>query len=616
MSQISLHPFVPPRKAKAPGDNYGVLARLKPGATIAAANAQLKTLTDYIRSVKGLPKTQVEEERALPLQAGLVYDIRTGIRVMWGAVIALLLLGCVNIAGLLLARSTTRTRELALRSALGAGRFRIVLSLVTESILLGVLGAGLGVWIGRLALHELVQFNPREFTLLGAVRLDERVLIVTVAMSFVASLLFGLVPALQASRVDLQTTLAKGSRTSAGQRRGYTRYVLVFAEVALTVLLITSAGLLVRNFLGTIAPYPGFDSKGLLVASASLADPRYAEPVVAARLFKDSTSRIEQIPGVRSAAVALAAPYTRPINQGRVQLNGRTVPAGVELNYVTPSYFQTLGIHRLNGRTFSVADNAQSPRVVVVNETFVRMYSPHQSPVGANLEFPGQTSTIIGVVNSVQENNHLDGTLPLSFYPEVYLPVDQFPPPLLALANQWFSPVWLVRMNRSDAAAKEAMQKALQSVDRGMAFADVSSIESTRAKALGPVRYRAWLISVVSGLAMLLAGIGIYGLVAQAVSERNREMGLRIALGATIGRVVATCIAPAVIVTFAGLVLGTGAAVFASRLLRDLVWNISATDPATYAAAFLVLAALACLASLVPALRLARITPAQILRDE
>ncbi len=609
-------PLHPTTDGEGSGDNYGVLARLQRGATISQANAQLKTLTPYIASAKGLRKDQLQEERVLPLQAGLVYDIRTGIRVIWAAVICVLVLGCVNIAGMLLARSSARMRELAVRAALGAGRLRIVATLLIESTMLGLFGTIVGILIGRMALGELVRFNPGEFTLMGAVALNGRVLMVTIAASFAASLLFGLLPAIQASRVDLQITLAKGGRTSAGQRRGSARYLLVFAEVALAVMLITAAGLFVRNFLGVISPYPGFNPKGLVVASASLADPRYAQPVTAARLFRDSTSLMERIPGVESAAVAMAAPYTRPINEGLSELNGRPLNSGVEINYVTPSYFQTLGLRCMAGRTLRAADDTRGPRVVVVNDRFVEMYSPHTAIVGSTLKLEGKTWTIAGVVNSVQENNHLNGTLPLSFYPEAYVPVEQFPAGLLAMANQWFPPVWLVRTKHTDVAVQNALEAALQAVDPSIAFAEISAMESVRAKALGPVRYRTWVVSLVSALAMLLAGIGLYGVIAQAVTERRREMGLRMALGASINRIITTCIAPTVMAALAGLTSGLAAAFFAAHLLRNMIWNVSITDPASYVAGFLLLALLISMASVGPVLRLTRISPARILHED
>lgn len=609
-------PLRPSTQGEGSGDNYGVVARMAPGTSLGAVNAQLRALAPYIRQAKGLRKDQVEEQRALPLQAGLVYDIRTGIRVMWAAVICVLVLGCVNIAGLLLARSSTRATELAVRSALGAGRLRIAVTLLIESLTLGVMGAALGIAVGRVMLQQLIRFNAKELTLLGPAKVDGRVVGVAVAVSIIASLLLGLLPAFEASRVDLRSTLAKGGRASTGQRRGWARYLFVFAEVGLAMMLVTAAGLLARNLLGVTAPNPGFDGKGLLVAPASLADPKYADPAVTAKLFRESTALMEQIPGVQHAAVAMAGPYTRPLNGGVSQLNGHALHGNVELNYVTARYFETLGLHCLDGRTLRATDGAQAPPVVVVNDRFVKRYSPNGSPVGWPIQFAGKTWTIVGVSNSVQENNHLDGTLPLSFYPEVYVAAEQFPAGLLGMANQWFSPVWLVRARTNDVAMQSALQKALQEADPAIAFAEISTSDAVRAKALGPVRYRAWVVGAVSVLAALLAAIGLYGLVAQAVTERTREMGLRMALGATTAQVIRSCVTPALMASLAGLATGSGGALAASRMLQAVIWNVATTDPATYLCGLAGLTLLAGMASVLPALRLARISAARILQEE
>lgn len=610
-------PIQPSTEGEGSGDNYGVIARLKPGVSIQQADAQLKTLTREIRAHKGpLPKNHIEEERVISLQSGLVYDIRTGIHIMWTAVILVLVIGCINIAGLLLAQSGRRSRELAMRCALGASRFRILQALLIESMLLAFLGAGAGVLLGRLTLQQLLKLNPDQFGLLGGVPLDARVLLTTGALSFCAALLFGFFPALEASRVDLRTTLGEASRTSAGRRRDYRRHVLVFAEVSLGVILITSAGLLVQTLLSSTSPYPGFNTNHLLVASASLSEPRYAKPAAAARLFRESTNRIEQIPGVQAAAVAMSAPYTRPLNEGLAQVNGQRLAGGTELNYVTPGFFKTLGVKLLGGRWLTEADYSRARRVVLINETFVHFYLRDSNPVGSVITFENQQWSVAGVVNSVQEDNHLSHTVPVSFYPEVYILVAQFPEGLFEMANRWFSPVWLVRTTREDAALPRAMQKALASVDPRLPFAEFRTIRAIRAKTLGPQRYRAWVVSAVSGLAVILAALGIYGLVAQSVSQRTREMGIRMALGADVWSIIRTCTAPAIIVACAGVVCGLIGAAFAATLLKGVVWNVSRFDPRTYALVGVLLIGLAFVASLLPALRLRHVSPARVLQEE
>jgi predicted permease len=608
-------PLRPSTSGEGAGDNYGVLGRLKPEATIYAANGQLKSLTKYLATVERLPQGSVEELRALPLQAGLVYDVRTGIRVMWGATIAVLLLGCVNISGLLLAQSGKRASEFAVRSALGAGRLRIAITLLIESLASGTVGAVLGIGLAQFLREQLVSFHSNELMLLGAPTLDGRVLLVTIATSLTASLIFGIVPAYRASRTDLQSVLKRAGRTSAGMRRGQARYWLVFSEVSVAMVLITCAGLLVRNALRTTNPYPGIELKGLSVAPASLGNPKYKSSEAAAKLFRDSTAQIEQMPGIESAAVAMAAPFTRPLNERLSQIDGRSLDAMAEFQYVTASYFHTLGLRSLAGRVLTASDNGQTESVAVVNEAFSRRYAQSKPLTGSSITMSNRRWKVVGVVSSVQENNHLDETTPFSFYPEVYVPIEQYPAELLAMANQWFSPVWLIR-TQGGGLNKHAIQAALQSVDPGIVFANISTAESVRDQALSPVRYRAWVVSIVSALSLLLAGIGVYGLVAQSVAERRREMGLRLALGASIKQVIGTCVAPAAMVSLAGLVFGLGFAAVGSHFLKDMVWQVSTTDPVTYLFGFVLLGSPALLASLLPAMQLLKLAPAEILQEE
>ena len=470
---------------------------------------------------------------------------------------------------------------------------------------------------GHIALKQLVRLNPDQFNLLGGVQLDGRILLVTIGITCVAALLFGFLPAIEASRVDLRSLLAESSRSSAGRRRDYRRHILVFAEVSLGVVLTTSAVLLVRTLLGSTAPYPGFNANHLLVASASLADPQYASPAATSKLFRESTRRIEQIPGVQSAAVAMSAPYTRPLNERLARANDRQLSGMTEVNYVTPRYFGTLAVKLLRGRELSDSDDEpKAPQVVVVNDTFVHFFLRETDPVGTVITFEKQNWSVIGVVNSIQENNHLEHTVPVSFYPEIYVPISQFPQGLLEMANRWFSPVWLVRTTHDDPALAQAMQEALSSVDPTLPFAEFQSIDAIRAKTLGPQRYRAWVVSAVSALALILAALGVYGSVAQSIVQRTREMGIRMALGATVGHIVRKCTTPAIAVACAGVVCGLAGAALTATLLKDVIWNVSAFDPATYVFVAALLIGLSFFASLLPALRLRHINAAQVLQED
>ncbi len=612
-------PLRPSRSGEGGGDNYGIIGRLKPGVSIAQANDELNSvLREALTEMRGRANGVSVEERAIPLQTGITYDLRSRIHLMWGAVVLVLIIGCVNIAGILMARSAARSREFATRLALGASRFRLISQLLTEAILLALAGGLIGLALGRLALAGLLRLSPGEFTLAGPVHLDLRVMTVMLILSLATSIAFGLLPAFEATAVDLRSALAEAGRGSAGSRRQWKRQSLVFAEVALSVVLVVAAGLLIRTFTHIANAGPGFDPEHLVLASASLEDARYATPSAGARLFRESLQQIEQIPGVESAAVALSSPFSRPLNESVPQLNGRPLPNGItEFTYATPGMFATLRMKLLGGRLFTDRDTAGSTRVAVVNEAFLRRYLHDKAdPLGSTMKIENKDWQIIGVVNNVQEKNGIGLGGPIDQFPEVYVPVEQFPDGIFAMANVWFSPVWLVRTHGDDPALPQAMQRALASVDPRLPFSSFKTMSTVRSEALQQQRYQATIFSVFAGLAILLAALGLYGLIAQSVAQRTREMGIRLALGATTEGVIRTAAVPGVTLAFAGIACGTVLALFASRLLKGLIWGVANTDPTTFVGMALLLIAVAGLASIIPALRLARLDPAQTLRDE
>ncbi len=611
-------PLRPSRFGEGANDNYGVIARLKSGVTMPQANGQLNSIVEDMISGRHLPKGMTVEERAIPLQTGITYDVRYRVHLMWGAVVLVLFIGCVNIAGILLARSAARAREFATRLALGASRARIISGLFAEAILLAFLGGLIGLVLGQLALQSLLRLNPGEFTLAGPVHLNLRVMIVMLVLSLATSILFGLFPAFEASAVDLRSALAEAGRSNAGSRRQWKRQSLVFAEVALGVVLVIAAGLLIRTFMTVANASPGFDPQHVMIASASLEDARYANTAAGARLFRESVQQIEQIPGVESASVALSSPYSRPLNEGLAQVNGRPAVQGItEFTYATPGMFKSLRIKLQRGRLFTNADNANTTPVAVVNETFLSRYlHGSANPLGAPIKIANRNWEIIGIVASVQEKNAIGLGGPIDHLPQVYVPVEQFPDGIFALANTWFSPVWMVRTYRDNPALAQAMQRALASVDPRVPFSSFETMSEVRVGAFRQQRYEAAIFSVLAGLAVLLAALGLYGLIAQSVAQRTREMGIRLALGATAQEVIRTAATPGLLLSFAGIACGTVLALFATRLLKGLVWGIAPTDPTTFATVALLMIAVAGLASIIPALRLARVDPAQTLRDE
>ncbi|MDQ2842037.1 MAG: ABC transporter permease, partial [Acidobacteriota bacterium] len=609
-------PLRPSHSGEGSGDNYGVIGRLKPGVTAAQAKAQLNSIMHDYFARRHFPTGMSAEEQALPLQNGLTHDLRSSVHLMWGAVLLVLIIGCVNIAGILLARSATRSREIATRMALGAGRARVISQLFAEALLLAVLGGMLGLAVGYGALEGLIRLNPDEFKMFGPVHLDLRVVAIMLAISLATSILFGLFPAFEATTVDLRSALAEAGRASAGSRRQWKRQLLVFAEVTLGVVLVVAAGLLVRTFTILVNASPGFDPNHVITATASLQDERYATAAAGARLFRESLERIRQIPGVESAAVALTPPYARALNDG-VQIVGSSKSGVTNFTYATPGLFETLRMHLLRGRLFTDADNASAARVAVVNESFVKRYLHEQpDPLGRPIQIENKTWQIIGVVNNVQVKMGWGGTGPVDQFAGVYVPVDQFPDGIFAMANVWFSPVWTVRTRGDIPSLPESMRRALQSVDPRLPFSSFQNMFEFRGASLKQQRYHATIFSALGTLALLLTALGVYGLIAHSVAQRTREMGIRLALGATPRQVVRAAALPGITLSLAGIGCGVVLALFATRLLKGLLWGITGTDPLTFISVAMLLILVAAVSSALPALRLTRLDPAQTLRDE
>ncbi len=601
------------------GWNYEIVARLRPGATWAQADAQVEAVGAPFLRADG--PSDPGRLHLISFQRGLTDDLRAPLFILWAAVGLVLLIGCVNIAGLLLARSAGRTREMATRLALGSGRAALIRQLLAESVLLGICGGAAGAFLGWLGVKALKSLAQDSLHVWQTVELDWRVLCATAAVSIAAGVLFGLYPALVSSRMHIREALGEAGRGVAGSRNPWPRRILVAGEIALGMVLLVGAGLLIRTFAHLNGLNPGFDAQNVITAQLSLQDARYSTSEHVNRLFDQSLAHIRELPGVESAAVTLSLPYERALNDGFRRLDGKHVDSEWQITnmfYITPEFFRVLRVPLLRGRVFTPADTSTAAPAVIVSEAFVKMYLPGDDPIGRSLAFGGDDRrTIVGVVGDIQQKSGWsENDAPLEPKPDVYVPATQFGDKFMQLVHMWFSPSWIVRTTGSAQGVISGMQRALQSVDAQLPFAGFHSMEDVRHRAVAQQRFQAVLLGALAGLALLLSAVGIYGLIANSVAERTRELGIRLALGATVPQAVRTVALPGVALALAGIVSGSVLAAFASRLLRHLVWGVRPGDPLTFAAVAIVLLAVASAASFLPALRVTRLNPAETLRQE
>jgi predicted permease len=611
-------PLRPSRTGEGSGDNYGVNARLKPGVSWAQAGEQLRSLSRALNADPGFPREMKNfEERIIPLEAGETQDMRSELLLTWAAVLMVLLIGCVNIAGLLLARSGARDREIATRMALGGSRAAIVRQLLMESVLMALGGGIVGIGVGGFALDWLKQLGAAKNQLWYPIELDARVLAMMLGVAMLTSLLFGLAPALATSRLDIRTVLNQAGRGIAGARRPWTRRALVSAQVALSLVLLISAGLTVRTLVWLNGLNPGFDTHNVVAAEASLQDARYQTTAAVNRLYTQTLERMRRIQGVQSAAVALTLPYERPLNDGFRLVDGvDQQPHAGEFVYSTPTYFETMRIPIVAGRAFRDSDTPQSMRVAVVSESFARKYF-HGDALGRHLKSGKEISQIVGICGDVQQHSGLSRAQgPLSIEPTVYLPVAQLSDGFVQLVHTWFSPKWVIRTSGPSATLGARIQAAVAEVDPRLPIAHFRTVDELRNVQTGSQRYLAALFSILAGLALLLAAIGLYGLISQSVAQRRHEIGVRLALGATAPQTIAGVIRPAILLSIAGIGAGLGLSLVAVRFLRAMLWGVRPTDPLTFAATSAVLLLVAVLATLAPALRILRMDPSQTLRSE
>ncbi len=613
-------PLRPSTTGEGGGINYALIGRLKDGVTWAQADAQIEAVgVPRIQAMK-LPEGVHVRLRLMSLQEGQTQDVRKPLLIVWAAVGLVLLIGCANVTSLLLARGATRSREMATRMALGSGRRAIVMQLLVETLVLAILGGAAGLLAGYAGLAGLKVLAVSRFGIVQTAHLDVRVLAATAGLSILVSLLVGIFPAFEAGAVDLRNALSEaGGRGVAGVRKRWPRKLLVAGEVALAVMLLIGAGLLIRTLARFYHLTPGFDPAHIVTASFSLQDKRYSEGQRVNQLFETGLARIRALPGVEAAGAGLTLPFERGLNVGFQRADGPGAgPAFLITNscYVTPGYFEALRIPLMRGRAIRDGDSANSASVVVVNEAFVKRYFARQSPLGSHLAFGNETREVVGVVGDVEQGAGFGNFGPLGAVPGVYIPVAQTDADFLKMVHAWYQPDWIIRAAGSPSTVIRAVQEIATSIDPLLPISEFRSMDDVRSGTLSFERFQATLLGTLAGLAFLLAVVGIYGLMAQSVAERSRELGIRMALGATLAQAIREATLPGVMLAVAGVAAGCVLAGLSSRVLKHLMWGVSTTDAATYAGVAGALLLVASIASLAPALRIARLNPADTLREE
>jgi len=590
-----------------------VIGRLAPGVSIAKAQAEMDTINDQL--IKQYPDINTGWNlRVVPIHESIVQNIREVLLILFGAVCFVLLIACTNVANLMLARAASREREIAIRTALGAGRFRLIRQVLTESFLIAIAGGVLGVFIAVWGTRFLISLNPQGIPLSNEIGLDLRVLGFTVLVSIVSGVVFGIVPALQATKPDLNSTMKESGKSSTNARGGMIRNMLVVVEIALALVLLIGAGLLIKSFARLQDVDPGFNREKLLTFQISLPAVHYSRPEQVTGFYKDTIQRVSTIPGVNSASAISVAPLASQGPRYIFYTEGKPLPTASEspiasYRVAAPNYFETMGIPLIAGRTFTDADIQSSLQVVIVNKELANQMWPDQNPIGKRMTVGVPLSlndvryqTVVGVVGDVKHTS-LSGDTGMQMYQPFY----QAPGLGMTL---------VLRGKLDPTNLLDSVRNTVREIDPTLPLANVKTMDTIIYENVAPFRFNMFLLTLFAGVALVLTIIGVYGVMNYNVTQRTQEIGIRMALGAEPGEVRAMILKKGLILSLIGLAIGLVGSFAATWAMSSLLFGVSTTDPATFAGVAVILTVVALIACYIPARRATLVDPVVALRNE
>jgi putative ABC transport system permease protein len=585
-----------------------VIARLKPGVTVEEARAGMNVVA--LRLEQQYPETNARLGAHLTLLSEhLVGPIRPALLILLGAVGLVLLIACANTANLLLARAAARQKEIAIRQALGASRRRLIKQMLTESLMLSLLGGSIGAIIALWGTDLLASLGPESISGLGHIRIDARVLGFTLTLSLLTGVVFGLAPALQASRPRLNELLKEGGRSSGGAVRSRTRSLLVVSEVALSLVLLIGAGLMVKSFLRLQSVAPGFDPENLLTVKLSPTISKFRGKSEGVAFYQQVERQIQALPGVVSVGAVTHLPLSQDNLRLTFNIDGRPATAPgeeylAEARAVSPNYFRTMSIPVLSGRDFTERDNIQSARAIIINAKMADIYWPGEDPVGKRLIMEGEKAPreIVGVVGDVKHWG-----LEEESRPEMYWPLYQEPLVFTSV---------VIRSKTDPASLAAAVRSEVKAIDNDQPVYRVRTMEQLLSRSVAAERFSMLLLAIFALVALVLAAVGIYGVIAYSVSQRTREIGIRMAMGAEARDVLGLVVRQGLRLAAAGVAIGIGGALALTRVMAGLLYGVSTTDFETFVAVPLLLTMVAALASYIPARRATKVDPMVALRYE